>query len=261
MRRFAILTAAMTLVLILAGGFVTTTRTGNTIPTWPKTWGHMHTGWQIEATHRYAAAIVGILVLGLAFGSRRPLAWVAFGAVVVQVLIGGLRIFADRHDFVLPKVPVAIIHAVFAQVIFCAMAALAFMRKEPVETPGRGLGIAATAASFLQLVAGAVTRHTGAGLAVHLVGAAAVLILGALFASNLMLTPLRGGARLLTTLLCGQIVLGFAAWMFHASKLERPVPLMILVTLHVAAGALVLATTLVLTLNGRRANTPAPALA
>src|ERR1043165_7209436 len=65
-RRFAALTAAVALVLILAGGFVTTTRTGDTIPTWPKSWGKMEVGWPVEWSHRAAAGIVAILVTVLA---------------------------------------------------------------------------------------------------------------------------------------------------------------------------------------------------
>ena len=63
-RRFAALTAAVTLALILAGGFVTTTRTGDTIPTWPRTWGQMYApGWLVEASHRYVAYALPVRVL------------------------------------------------------------------------------------------------------------------------------------------------------------------------------------------------------
>src|SRR5215831_7192281 len=99
--RFAALTAAMTLVLILAGGFVTTTGTGDTIPTWPKSWGKMGVGWPVEWSHRAAAGIVAILVTMLAVwlhrSESRPgvrsLGWAAFAAVVFQALVGGFRIY------------------------------------------------------------------------------------------------------------------------------------------------------------------------
>lgn len=257
MRQFAVLTAAATLLLILAGGFVTTTGTGDTIPDWPKSWGRMEAGWPVEWTHRAMAAIVGILVAGLALTCRRPLAWVALGAVVVQALIGGFRIYV-------PQAAVAVVHAIFAQVVFCALALLAFGAEPVPDAPAaRGAGMAATGLVFLQLVAGAFTRHTGAGLAVHLLGAFAVVIALSLFASRLMLTPLRGGAKLLLGLLGAQMLLGFFAWSITAGGFvrshESPLVQIVTVTSHVAVGALILATTLVLTLRCRRSGElPAP---
>ena len=222
LRRFAVLTAAMTLVLILAGGFVTTTRTGDTIPSWPKTWGQMDAGWPIEATHRYIAATVGILVMILAIWLQRTearpavrtIGWTAFGAVLLQALIGGLRIYT------VTPVPVAIVHACFGPLVFCAMVTTALVVSEAwSRTPtddstyaARGLGIATTVLAFLQLVAGTVTRHTGAGLLVHLVGAGLVILHITVFASKLMMTPLRRGANVLLSILGVQLVLGVATW-------------------------------------------------
>ena len=61
-----------TLALILAGSFVTTTKTGDTIPTWPATWGRTEApGWFVEASHRYVAAAVGLLVLSLVLWLQR----------------------------------------------------------------------------------------------------------------------------------------------------------------------------------------------
>src|SRR6185503_16488315 len=100
LRVLAALTAGMTLVLILAGGFVTTTGTGDTIPDWPRSWGmKMGGGWLVEWTHRAAAGLVAVLVTILAVRLQlkeprlwiRRIGWIAFGAVIVQALIGGLR--------------------------------------------------------------------------------------------------------------------------------------------------------------------------
>src|SRR6185295_6573259 len=110
-RSYAALTAAMTLALILAGGFVTTTRTGDTIPTWPKSWGQFEGGWWVEWSHRAVAGTVALLVAGLALWLHlreprprvRRIGWVALGAVLVQALIGGLRIYV-------PRSAVAIVH-------------------------------------------------------------------------------------------------------------------------------------------------------
>jgi len=246
--RFAVFTAGMMLLLVLAGGFVTTTRTGDSISGWPFLWGRIEPGFSIELTHRVLAIVVGLLVAVLAFWSRRPLAFVALGAVLIQALIGGLRIAK--------AVPaVSIVHAVFGQVVFCAMVATAvrFSRAHSEGVPeAAGLGVAATGAAFLQLVAGAVTRHTGAGLHVHLAGAILVLLLTSLFASRLMMTPLRRGGHLLLALLGGQILLGLATWAITAGGFvrshEAPFFQVLAISAHVALGALLLATTLVVTL-------------
>ena len=264
-RSFASLTAAMTLALVLAGGFVTTTRTGDTIPTWPKSWGHFEGGWWVEWSHRALAGTVAVLVTALAIAlhlrERRPwvrrIGWLALGAVVVQALIGGLRIYV-------PKAAVAIVHACFGQLVFSCMVAVALFVSEswtrtPIDetaTRARRFGLHATGFAFLQLVAGAVTRHTGAGLVVHLAGAAGVLIFVTTFASRLMLTPLRRGAYLLAAILGLQLVLGLGTWAITAGGFDRsyksPWLQILTVSAHVAVGALLLATSLAVTLMCHR---------
>jgi cytochrome c oxidase assembly protein subunit 15 len=260
-RRFAAATAGVTLLLILAGGFVTTTRTGDTIPSWPKSWGRMEAGWPVEWTHRAIAGTLAVMVFALAFllqkreprSAIRRLGWIAFAAVVLQALLGGLRIY-------LPRPAVAIVHACFAQLVFCAMVGVAVLAgKGPASAPGgpaeaRGLGFAATAAAFLQLVAGAITRHTGAGLEVHVAGALVVLVLGSLFASRLVLSPLRRGAWLLLALLGSQLALGVSSWAITRSasfvrSIDAPALHLAAVSAHVAAGAAILAACLVLSLR------------
>jgi len=270
-RRFAALTAAVTLVLILAGGFVTTTRTGDTIPTWPKSWGQFEGGWWVEWSHRAVAGTVALLVAGLAITLHlreprawvRRIGWIALGAVLVQALIGGLRIYV-------PKAAVAIVHACFGQLVFCCMVAIALFvseawRKTPLDAAASGarrLGVMATVFAFLQLVAGAVTRHTGAGLVVHLVGAGLVLLHVTLLASRLMLTPLRRGAHLLTGILGVQLLLGFAAWAITAGGFvrshESPLVSIVTISSHVAVGASLLAASLGLTLMCHRGAVSAP---
>jgi cytochrome c oxidase assembly protein subunit 15 len=263
-QRMAVLTAALTLALVLAGGFVTTTATGDTIPTWPKSWGRFEGGWAVEWTHRLLAAVVALLVAVLAFWLhlREPRAWVrrigwmALAAVIVQALLGGLRIHV-------PRPAVAIVHACFGQLVFCAMVAIAlFVSERWCRTSGetveaRPLGFAVTLCAFLQLVAGAVTRHTGAGLIVHLFGAGLLLLFTTLFVSRLMLTPLRRGAHLLTALLGVQILLGIATWAITSGGFvrshESPIFQVATVSAHVAVGATLLATALSTTLMCRTA--------
>jgi cytochrome c oxidase assembly protein subunit 15 len=275
MGRFAVLTAAVTLALILAGGFVTTTRTGDTIPSWPKSWGRMEVGWPVEWTHRALAGTVAILATLLAVWVQRAeprpwvrrLAWLAFFAVLLQALLGGLRV----HRYY-PKAT-AIVHATLAQVVFSTLVSLALFVSESWKTfradestAGAGrIGQATTLLAFLQLIAGAVTRHTGWGLAGHLVGAGLVLVLVSLFASRLMMTPLRRGANLLLGILGLQVALGLGTWAITAGGFERshqaPLLQVLTVSAHVAVGAALLAASLTLTLMCRRAKAASPELA
>jgi cytochrome c oxidase assembly protein subunit 15 len=270
-RTFAVLTASLTLALILVGGFVTTTRTGDTIPTWPKSWGRFEGGWYVEWSHRALAGTVGLLVAGLAvvLHLREPRAWVrrigwlALGGVFVQALIGGLRIYV-------PRAAVAIVHACFGQLVFCCMVAIAlFVSEAWTRTPvdeasarARKLGAVTTSFAFLQLVAGAVTRHTGAGLVVHLVGAGLVLLHVSLFASRLMLTPLRRGAHVLLGILGAQLLLGLATWAITAGGFvrshESPLVQIVTISSHVAVGAALLASSLAMTLMCHRGRESAP---
>jgi hypothetical protein len=262
--------AVATLLLILAGGFVTSTGSQDSIPTWPLSWGRIAPAGEgaeawIEQIHRYLAGTVGLLVGVLMIWLRktedrawvRRWAYVAFGAVVAQALIGGFHILQNT------PAASAIVHAVFGQLVFGALVSLALFlspswRKAEGDegaAEARRIGFITVAFAFLQLVAGAVTRHTGAGVAVHLVGAMLVLLHASLFASRLMTTRLKGGAHVLMALLAVQVILGLTSWSFTSGgavrSLEVPALRLITVTSHVAVGALVLAVTLVLALQCR----------
>ena len=78
--RFAVVTAAATLLLIVAGGLVTSTESGLSVPDWPTTYGYnMFTfpiskwvgGIRFEHTHRLIASTVGLLTVVLAIWLAR----------------------------------------------------------------------------------------------------------------------------------------------------------------------------------------------
>src|SRR5678815_4126418 len=84
---FAVLVAASTAVLIFAGGLVTSTGSGLSVPDWPTTYGwfmftfpldKMVGGIRYEHTHRLIASTVGFLILVLAVWLRlaEPRRWV-----------------------------------------------------------------------------------------------------------------------------------------------------------------------------------------
>src|SRR4051812_26798328 len=135
LHRFALLTAVATLVLIAVGGLVTSHGAGMAVPDWPTSYGYnmfalpfkfWKGGVFFEHTHRLAASGVGLLTTILAGwlwlkDSRRWLRWlgvIAFFAVVLQGVLGGLRV-------VLYKDAIGIFHAALAQgflVLVCAIA-------------------------------------------------------------------------------------------------------------------------------------------
>ena len=187
---FAVLVAAATLGLIVAGGLVTSTESGLSVPDWPTTYGqNMFTfpvskwvgGIRFEHVHRLIASTVGFLtvILAIWLARREPRRWVrrlgycALGAVVAQGLLGGLTVL-----LLLPPA-VSVAHACLAQTFFCLTVAIAVVTSprwrvrapESVAVAFAGapvarMAAATSAAVFLQLIVGATMRHTKAGLAI-----------------------------------------------------------------------------------------------
>lgn len=187
LHRYAIVVAASTVLLIVAGGLVTSTASGLSVPDWPTTYGwsmftfpldKMVGGIFYEHGHRLIASSVGMLTIGLAVWLwlvdpgrwLRRLGLVALAAVCAQGLLGGLTVV-----FFLPA-PISIAHAGLAQMFFCLVVAIALFTsrswqaadgRRPVDD-GR-LRILATstfAAVYAQILLGATMRHTDAGLAI-----------------------------------------------------------------------------------------------
>ena len=101
LNRFAWLTACMTLLLLIAGGLVTSTDSGLSVPDWPLSYGQffppMVGGILYEHSHRLIAAVVALLIAILAGWlwlkeprrGVRMLGYAALGAVVAQAILGG----------------------------------------------------------------------------------------------------------------------------------------------------------------------------
>src|SRR5438552_12471321 len=105
--RLALGTVVATAVLIVFGGLVTNTGAALAVPDWPNTFGHnmllypwsgMVGGIFYEHSHRLIGAVVGLLTLILgatlwrAGGRLRWLGVAAIAAVIVQGVLGGLRV-------------------------------------------------------------------------------------------------------------------------------------------------------------------------
>src|SRR5512140_2983999 len=180
--RFAVFTACCTFLLVIAGGLVTSTGSGLSVPDWPLSYGQlmppMVGGIFYEHGHRMIATFVGILTVVLAVWlwkteERRWLRFVglaAVGAVIVQGVLGGLTVL-----FLLPTW-ISLLHATVAQSFFALTVFIALATSEgwkeiepmqlAVASRTRTFAVAATAMILLQLVLGAWMRHSDAGLAI-----------------------------------------------------------------------------------------------
>ena len=274
LHRFASFTAVATFFLIIAGALVTSNDAGLSVPDWPLSYGQlmppMIGGIFYEHGHRMIASFVGMLTIALAVwlwrveerGWVKKLGWAALAAVIAQGLLGGLTVI-----FLLPTA-VSVGHASLAQLFFSTVVILALVTSprwrrgfpgSPVADEGfpalRTLCIAANAAIFGQLVLGAAFRHKGFGIVPHLVGAALVAVL-VVWVIARVVSSFAGQARLfrwaltLNALVMLQLVLGSAAYWIRQLTAAYPQPMLPMVALtvaHVALGALILATSVVLT--------------
>ncbi len=231
---------------------------------------------------RFLKRILGILVRSSVLPGEPPL-WmrrlglVALGAVIAQGLLGGLTV-----KLMLP-LAVSAAHATLAQLFFCTTVGLAVFTSrswlearpkfsEKGSLPLRYLCTAAVVTIFLQLILGATLRHSATWdrplptelVLAHLVGALAVTL--TLGGTALSVFRRYKGEKYLTrpaaialSLLIVQLFLGLAAYLTRLASPNDPQPLnpMIGITVaHVACGALVFATTIVLTLRTFRLVVP-----
>ena len=275
---YAKVVAVATLLLIIAGGLVTSTGSGLSVPDWPLSYGRffppMIGGIRFEHTHRLIAAAVGLLTLALTifflFKEKRlwvkGLAVTALLAVVAQAVLGGMTV-----QYLLPT-PVSVAHASLGQLFFCVVASLAFFTsKEWVSGPGgvwspyarsfRHLAITTTVFILLQLVAGAYLRHSGGrGATIHFF--LAFLIFVHIVFLNLKIFKDKKLSVLFLTqmawldfLFVCQIFLGLGSFFykFMLAKTDQPrFWEVLLTTAHQTTGALILCGGLILCLRSMR---------
>jgi len=271
---YAVLTAVATFILLIAGGLVTSTDSGLAVPDWPLSYGTwfppMVGGILYEHGHRMIAACVGLLILTLAVWLWRvePRRWVrrlgyaALAAVILQGLLGGLTVL-----LLLPP-QVSIAHACLGQTVFCLVVCLAQATASSwVDHPARvadhhwpsvrSLSLSAALLAGVQLFLGAVLRHTGRGLPLHLLGAALLLlttgwVMIRLHRASETPSGLVEASRRLGALVVVQLGLGMTA-LGHGH--------IGVVTAHVAVGALILAQSVVLAWQVWRGTNPKPSAA
>jgi len=239
-----------------------------------------------EHGHRLIASTVGMLTIGLAAWlwiaePRRWLKWLgvaALVAIVAQGVLGGLTVL-----FFLPA-PISTAHAGLAEIFFCITVGIALFTSRgwiSGYAPGTGVddsrlrlvATATTAIVYTQILVGALMRHTGAGLAIptfplafghlvppfwtpqiavhfaHRVGAAVVTVFvlataGHVFYHQRRRRELTRPAATLVALVAVQVTLGALTVLSRRDVWIN--------SLHVVCGALVLTTSLVLTLRSWR---------
>jgi cytochrome c oxidase assembly protein subunit 15 len=275
--RLAVITACATFPLLFIGGLVTSKGAGLAVPDWPTTfgynmflypWSKMVGNIFYEHSHRLVASAVGLLTIALALSlwlqePRKWLRWLGVAAlalVVVQGVLGGLRVTLLEHSL-------AIVHASLAQAFFALTVCLAlFTSKEwrekiaevPLADYGRLRRLAAvtTGLIYLQVMFGAVLRHTGLRLDAHLLFAAlvtlhVVLLTVRIFKDHSDHRRLTRPALFLSAMLLVQLFLGTVSYLAKFTTILRmPIDATVfLTTTHLAVGALMLVTSLVLTLR------------
>jgi cytochrome c oxidase assembly protein subunit 15 len=240
-----------------------------------------------EHGHRLIASTVGFLTIVLAVWLWRSderrwmkrLGAAALGAVIAQGVLGGLTV-----KFFLPA-PISTAHAGLAEIFFCMTVAIAlftsprWIADDAEQTEHRGhllddaglrrLATTTTTLIYCQILVGATMRHTGAGLAIpdfplmfghlwpthwdpriaihftHRVGALlvalSILVTATAVFRRTSASEMRWPAGLLVALVALQISLGAFTILSRRDVWIN--------SLHVVCGALVLATSLVLTLR------------
>src|SRR4029450_9761279 len=278
LRHYAAFVTFATFLLIIAGALVTSNDAGLSVPDWPTSFGTfrmppMIGGVKFEHGHRMIAGTVSILtaVLALWLWRSEPRCWVrrpgafAVVAILAQAPLGGIAVL-----FYLP-VAISVSHACLAQIFFCLTVSLALFTRhdwdwDQPRLPDSGspslrqLAAGTTGAVFLQLLVGAAFRHKGFGISPHVVGA--VVVTGGvlwLLVRVLSESPWKGRLTcpvlLLTGLLVLQLCLDVASYIAKMAAANDPQPLSPFIEIsaaHVGMGALVLASSLVVTLQGFR---------
>jgi cytochrome c oxidase assembly protein subunit 15 len=184
---YAMATAGAAFILLLSGGLVTSKGVGMTVPDWPNSYGYNMFLFPIsrwvggifyEHVHRLIASGVGLMtiILAISLWMAEPRKWVrmlgyiAVATVIVQGVLGGLRVTMILDEL-------GIFHGMLAQAYVSLLVVICIATSKAFATGGArwrwhapGLmrwAVVLTVLVYLQLAIGAIMRHEHAGLAIH----------------------------------------------------------------------------------------------
>ncbi len=295
--RWAVVLCCAVFPLIWVGALVTTYDAGMAVPDWPGTYGYnmFLYPWQtwvfgpfdlfVEHGHRLLGSLAGVITIGLVvscFVTQRPrwmktLALVTLAAVILQGVLGGARVLLDARL-------IAMLHGCTGPAYFalCAATAVLTSRRwyeleshKPLRD--RGLLVSAlfaAALSYIQLIFGALLRHTPVdatpgffrvAVLFHLVTALLVTLQVGLLAWRIFGKERQAWltlpALVLSALVGVQLILGMSTWVMKYSfpaqlaafdfaagytVIANGLLASLVTTAHVAVGSLIVAISTVL---------------
>ncbi|MCP4895775.1 MAG: hypothetical protein GY906_02275 [bacterium] len=285
--------AAATFLLVIAGGLVTSQEAGLAVVDWPNSFGYsmflyplsrMTGGIYYEHAHRLFGSLVGLTTIALAitllrFEARRwvrRIAYAAVACVLVQGLLGGLRVtgrltLSTEATDMAPQIGLAVVHGVFGQLFLGLMILLAVVTSvgwsrastlpaDRATATDRSLQGWLLTALTLQLLLGALHRHLTWGLVLHVTLAAVVTMLAVVVGARIWglrpgVWPLQRLGQALAGVVSVQVTLGIATLAVTGGQavVGDPSPIEVMMaTAHQAGGALLLGIVVALTLWTRR---------
>ncbi len=264
--------------MIIAGALVTSNDAGLSVPDWPTSFGSWYKipklvgGVKFEHTHRMIAQVAGLLTIILAVWTARVekrrwlriLSYAALGTVIAQGILGGITVL-----FYLPPA-VSSAHAALAQTFFCIAVAIAictgrkWIEEQPrIEFDERRpslftLTLCCIFVLYVQLILGAMFRHHGLSWWPHVLNAVVVSFVLAWTAVRALtlysqVEAIRRPAITMLSLVIAQLCLGFTAFLTRVAwgrdAVQPELPMVVSTVAHVAVGALLLATTVILAIQ------------
>jgi cytochrome c oxidase assembly protein subunit 15 len=257
---------------------VTSNDAGLSVPDWPTSFGylvkvpHFVGGVRYEWSHRMVAGTLVSLTLGIAIWTllvekRRWLRWLAVGAfctVIAQATLGGLTVLFFQPPWL------STAHATVAQTFFCIAVSIAlftgrkWVEEQPrVEFDQRRPSLATLTwlsifVLYVQLALGGMFRHHGMSWWPHVLNALLVSLVLSWTAVRAIsvysnIDAVRRPAVIMLGLLITQLCLGFTAFLTRVAwgknAVQPELPMVASTVAHVAVGALLLATTVVLAIQ------------
>jgi len=272
--------ACATFLLIIAGALVTSNDAGLSIPDWPTSFHSFKVpaltgGIRYEWSHRAIAGSIICLTVSIAIWTwiadrRRWMKWLgvaALSTILAQAVLGGLTVLLLQPPWVSSA------HAAVGQTFCCIAVCIAmftgrrWVEEEPrVELDMRRPSLMTLAGLsifmlYVQLILGAMFRHHGMSWWPHVLNAALVSVvlpwtsIRAL-SQHSKIDAVRRPAITMLSLLIAQLCLGFTAFITRVAwghdAVQPELPMVVSTVAHVAMGALLLATSIVLAIQVRR---------